>query len=112
MRSKSIKKYIQLHTLFAYYSTIMVVAKFASKQEFLSISFMALFVLELVLFFTYAIMWQRIIKQFDLVSAYSQKSIVLIWTLLWSILLFNESITLNNILGVVAITIGIYVMER
>lgn len=108
---QTIKKYIILHILFAFYSIIMIVAKLASKYKYFSTEFIMLFALELAMLFIYAICWQNIIKYFELISAFSQKSIVMFWILVGSVFIFDEKITLYNIAGVSIIIIGIIIME-
>jgi len=66
---------------------------------------LALFILGI-----YAIFWQIIIRDIDLSIAYLNKSTVIIWTLCWGILFFNEILTLANIMGVIFIFFGIYMV--
>ncbi len=59
----------------------------------------------------YAVFWQQNLKYFDVNVAYAHRSIYNIWSLLWSVLIFCEKITIGNILGTVLIIAGIWVMQ-
>ena len=59
----------------------------------------------------YAVFWQQNLKHFDVNIAYAHRSVYNIWSLLWSVLIFSEKITIGNILGTILIIIGIWVMQ-
>ncbi len=59
----------------------------------------------------YAIFWQQNLKHFDVNIAYAHRSVYNIWSLLWSVLIFSEKITIGNILGTALIITGIWVMQ-
>ena len=59
----------------------------------------------------YAIFWQQNLKQFDVNVAYAHRAVYNIWSLLWSVLIFSEKITIGNILGTILIIAGIWVMQ-
>lgn len=59
----------------------------------------------------YALFWQQNLKHFDVNIAYAHRSVYNIWSLLWSVLIFSEKITVGNILGTVLIIAGIWVMQ-
>ena len=55
----------------------------------------------------YAIIWQQVLKRIELTTAYMFKGTSLIFVLLFSALIFNETITLWNIVGASLIVGGI-----
>ena len=59
----------------------------------------------------YALFWQQNLKHFDVNIAYAHRSVYNIWSLLWSVLIFSEKITIGNVLGTVLIIAGIWVMQ-
>lgn len=59
----------------------------------------------------YALFWQQNLKHFDVNVAYAHRSVYNIWSLLWSVLIFSEKITIGNIFGTVLIIAGIWVMR-
>ena len=60
----------------------------------------------------YAVLWQFVLKRADLITAYSNKAIVVIWGMLWGILFFRESISLMKSIGIFIIVIGIIVLSK
>jgi len=46
----------------------------------------------------YAIFWQQIIKRVDLSVAYANRSIAILWSMIWAALIFGEHISVQNIM--------------
>lgn len=61
---------------------------------------------------TYALLWQQAIKRFKPSVGYSNKSVSLIWTLLFSAWIFGERITLYNVIGTVLILVGVVLVAQ
>ncbi|MCR4832055.1 MAG: DMT family transporter [Butyrivibrio sp.] len=93
------------------YSINTVVAKFVSNEEFLSPKFLMLYFLEFCVLGVYAIFWQQLIKRFELSIAYANKAMTLLWSMLWSIVIFHEGVTLPKIAGVILVIIGTIVIN-
>ena len=60
----------------------------------------------------YALFWQQNLKHFDVNVAYAHRSVCNVWSLLWSVLIFSERISVGNIVGTVLIIAGILIMQR
>lgn len=99
--------YMFLQLVFFIYSISGIVSKKASQYNLLSKNFIEFYLIELFIIFIYAYLWQKVIKKFSIVTAYSSKGIVVIWMLIWSVLFFNETIKFNNIIGALIIIAGI-----
>lgn len=108
MIKKEWKSFVLLHALIMVYSFSSVCSKFASRQEFLSWKFILLYGMVILFLGLYAIGWQQILKKLPLVMAYANKSVTVIWGLLWGMLIFNETITVSKIAGCLIIIVGIY----
>lgn len=93
------------------YSINTVVAKFVSNEVFGSPKFLMLYFLEFCVLGVYAIFWQQLIKRFELSIAYANKAMTLLWSLLWSIVIFHEGVTLPKIAGVILVIIGTIVIN-
>lgn len=93
------------------YSITTVVAKLVSGQPFLSMKFILLYGLEFAVLGVYAICWQQMIKKFELSIAYANKAMTLLWSLLWSVLLFGAKITPAQIIGVVLVILGTVIIN-
>ena len=107
-----IKDLLILQFIIMIYTLSSVVAKFASGEEFLSFNFILFYGLEIVILGVYAILWQQIIKKFDLSVAYANKAMSLLWSILWAILFFKESITIKNVIGVIIVIIGTIIVNK
>lgn len=93
------------------YTLATVASKFASAEEFLSLKFIMIYGIEIVILGVYAICWQQIIKKFDISIAYANRAIGLIWSIVWSILFFNETVTKKNVIGVLIVVIGTIIVN-
>lgn len=68
-------------------------------------------VLVVTLLGVYALLWQQVIKRFELSVAYANKAVTLLWALVWGILLFHEEITVGKVTGILVVMIGIYILN-
>lgn len=101
------KKYLLLHFLLLIYSFTGVLSKYASKTKFLSFFFITLYGGIILILGVYAIIWQQLIKKIPITTAFANKSITIVWGLIWSLIFFNEYITLGKLIGIFLIVIGI-----
>ncbi|MCQ2975204.1 MAG: hypothetical protein MJ211_10410 [Bacteroidales bacterium] len=92
---------------FAIYSSSGIFSKMASYYEFLSPMYIINIGGVILVLGIYAIMWQLILKKMPLTIAFMWKCVCSIWGLLFSYFIFNENITLNNILGIIIIIGGL-----
>ena len=106
-----IRDILMLQIVFFIYSINSVVAKLASAQESFGIKFILLYGLEAAILGVYAILWQQIIKKFELSIAYANKAVVLIWAMIWGALLFEELITLPKMAGILLVILGIIILN-
>lgn len=60
----------------------------------------------------YAILWQQIIKRYDLSVAYANRAFAIFWSMLWAVVLFREKVTLGNLLAVAVIFAGIMLVNK
>ena len=93
------------------YSLSTVAANMASKHDFLSIGYIIFFGLDFVILGIYAVLWQQIIKKFQLSIAYANKSMTLLWSMLWNFLIFSQGITPGKVVGVLLVMAGVVVMN-
>ena len=107
----SIKNILFLQAIVMIYTLSTVTAKFASFEEFLSFKFILFYGIEIGILGIYAILWQQIIKKFDLSIAYANRAISLLWSIVWAIVFFKESISINNVIGVIIVIIGTIIVN-
>lgn len=110
-KKQLIKNILILQAIILFYTFSTVTAKFASNEEFLSFNFILFYGLEIFILGVYAILWQQIIKKFDLSIAYANRAMSLLWAIAWAIIFFHENITINNIIGVIIVIIGTIIVN-
>lgn len=93
------------------YSLSTVAANMASKQEFLSLKYILFFGLDFFILGVYAILWQQVIKKFQLSIAYANKASTLLWSMLWNFIIFSQGITPCKVAGVLLVMVGVVVMN-
>lgn len=112
---KSMKKYVQLHLNVFLFSLTGVFSKAASVQfneHGLSSPLLYLFLFLMVLNCgIYALAWQMVIKKFELSVAYANKSVYIIWSQIWALLIFQESLSISNIIGMLIVFLGVMVVS-
>ncbi|MCM1272133.1 MAG: EamA family transporter [Clostridium sp.] len=77
-----------------------------------SLKFLLAYGMVLVIMFAYAIVWQQILKKFDLTIAYANKAAVILFGIVWGAIIFREKISWNMIVGSVIIIIGIWMVAK
>lgn len=96
-----------LNMTFGIFSLTFVLSKLIAQSDFLSKSFFTLFFFYFCVLIIYALLWQQVLKHMELSIAYLNKGIVILWSLLWSIVIFNDKIKVQSVLGIIIIMIGI-----
>lgn len=110
------KDYIKLHLNILLFTFTGVLSKFASteynKHGLRSVLLYVLLFLMLLNCGVYAIAWQQIIKKFDLTTAYANRSVAILWSQIWAVMIFHENLTVYNIIGILVVIIGVLVVQR
>lgn len=107
---EKIKPFLGLHIMLLLYSLGGICSKYAANSEFLSWRFILLYGIVIIDLVFYAICWQQVLKRMPLVVAYVNKSVTVIWGILWGYLFFNDVITWRNIVGALVIVVGVYLV--
>lgn len=94
------------------YSLSAVFGKFSAFYDLFSLPWILLYGGSLGVLLVYSMIWQLILEKITLSQAYLSKGFYYGFILLWSAVIFKESIKWNQVLGVVIITIGIIVGKR
>lgn len=69
--------------------------------------FIMLYGLVLVCMGIYALVWQQVIKKLPLNVAFANKSVTVIWGMVWGCIFFHESITSKMVLGALIVIAGV-----
>ncbi len=96
-----------LQLIIIVYTFSGVFGKMATNgNEFMSALFILYVVLDVAVLGVYALLWQQALKKFDLHVAYANRSLVTIWSMVWAALIFQERITVYNVIGTALIIAG------
>ena len=113
---EKVKNYIQLHLNILLFSLTSVFSKMASVQynrhglgSIWLYVFLALMIGNCGI---YAIAWQQVIKKFSLSTAYANKSVYLLWSQIWAVVIFHENLSVRNIIGILVVLTGVWVVQR
>ena len=106
MKDNKIRNIILLQLIVIIYTVNSIIAKFATGAKPLSLGFFAFYAAEVAVLGIYAICWQQMIKRFDLSIAYANRSMAILWPALWSVVIFHESLSIKQIIGIVLVVIG------
>lgn len=110
-KGTSIKMLVVIQLAVCLYTLSGIAAKLASDYAFLSLGFILCYGMEIAVLGVYAIVWQQIIKRVDISIAYANRALAIFWSMLWAFLLFEEQITVQNLIGVCLIFIGTWVVN-
>ena len=109
-KQHKLSDFFLLYGGFLIYSVSSVFAKEAGIQK-TAMRTLVFFALEFLFLGIYAIIWQQALKRFPLTIAISNKGITILFSLIWSVLIFKEGITLMNIIGTVLVIAGVVVVS-
>ena len=105
------KSILLLQGIVVIYTLSGVAGKLAASHPFLSAGFILWYAAEIAVLGVYALLWQQIIKRFDLSVAYANRAFAIFWTFLWSILLFHEQVRPANVIGIIIVFLGIQLVN-
>ncbi len=106
-----VKNIVILQAVVVIYTLSSVVAKFATEEKLFSFSFFLFYGLEILILGIYAILWQQMIKKFELSVAYANRAMALLWSAVWAILLFRESLDGKQLLGILLVIAGTMIVN-
>lgn len=110
-RLQWVKNILMLQAVVVIYTLSSVVAKLATGKELFSFSFFLFYGLEIAILGVYAILWQQMIKRFDLSIAYANRAMALLWSALWAVLLFHEGLGPKQVAGIVLVILGTVIVN-
>lgn len=106
MKKVKLKEIVVLQLAVMVYTLSGVAAKNAAMYEPMSWGFLICYGIEIMILGIYAVLWQQLIKRMELSVAYANRSMAILWSMVWASLFFGEIITTKNIIGVVIVLAG------
>lgn len=103
-RKTTLKDILILQAVVMVYTFAGVIGKLAAGQE--TAGFLLLYGVEIIVLGVYALLWQQMIRKFELSVAYANRAVALVWSLLWAVLIFQEQLTIKKIAGVAFVIAG------
>ncbi len=112
MKTKiTIKNIIILQAVVVIYTISSVLAKLATGKEIFSLAFFLFYGMEVIILGVYAILWQQMIKKFDLSIAYANRAMALLWSAVWAVVLFRESLNGKQLTGIGFVVLGTVIVN-
>ena len=110
-RNTKLPSFLFMHVAFLVYCIYPLLGKFATRYEMLSLSFIALYCVVFGVLFVYAVLWQQVLKRFSLTTAIANKSVTIIWGMVFGLLFFKEAVSLKMLIGAALILSGIFLLS-
>ena len=107
IHNTKLSSFLFMHAAFLVYCLYPILGKFATRYDILSVQFIALY----CVVFGYAILWQQVLKKIPLTSAIANKSITIVWGMVFGFLFFKEAVSLKMIIGAALILSGIFILS-
>lgn len=102
---KKIKNILLIQLTFLIYSLSSLFSKLSGTSS--SVTYQIVFYAFCLGFlFIFAFLWQRILQKNSLIYSYINKSVTIIWGLIFGYFIFNETITFNMIIGIIIALFG------
>ena len=106
-----VKNIVLLQAVIIIYTVSSVMSKQASASGGNLLRFGFSFGMEFVVLGVYAVLWQQMIKRFELSVAYANRSMAVVWSMVWAVLFFHDSITVQNVAGVLLVVAGTWIIN-
>ena len=110
-RLEWIRNIVILQAVVIVYTLSSVVAKLATGKELFSFSFFLFYGLEVFILGVYALLWQQMIKKFDLSVAYANRAMALLWSAVWAVILFKETLNGKQLIGILLVIVGTMIVN-
>lgn len=115
MSKKGIILFLLMQVMNVVFSLNSVLMKLASvswqENGLFALKTIAILFMSVAVLGIYAVAWQAILSRVDLAHAYLNKGTTVFWSLLWSAVVFQEQITIFNIVGGAVIFTGLIMVN-
>ena len=106
-----IKNILMLQGIIIIYTLSGIMSKKVSANSAEPVRFMFFVGMDLLFLGIYALLWQQMIKRFELSVAYANRSMAILWSMVWAVVFFHDNITIKNVIGVVLVMIGTLIIN-
>ena len=105
-----VKNLLFLHAIVFLYALSSICSKYASGLEFFSFKWMLVYGLQIFILGCYALLWQQVLKRMPLNFAFANKSVTLVWGMIFGVVIFKETLSVWNLVGAAIVLIGVIFM--
>lgn len=108
----NLRSMLMLHGTLLIYAVVSVFAKFAGVHMANGslIPTLVFLGLEAFALLVYSFLWQHVLRRMPLSFAYANKGVCTLWTALFGLILFGESLTLGKAVGIVVVLVGVWLV--
>ena len=92
------------------FSVSSVLMKLAAAHPMLSWPWLGLYFGALCIIGVYALLWQQFLKRVPLTTAYANRAMSMLWSMVFGVLIFGERVTWNMLFGAAVIAFGVYLV--
>lgn len=110
-KGEAIKNLIALQAIIVIYTVSSVMAKMISANRGEPVKALVFFGLEFLALAVYAVLWQQMLKRFELSVAYANRAMAILWSMIWAVIFFHEKITMRNIIGILLVLAGTIIVN-
>ena len=110
-KAVKLKNVLLLQGVILLYTVSSVMSKEAAASGGNMLRFLFFFGMEFVILGVYAILWQQMIKRFELSVAYANRSMAVVWSMVWAVVFFHDTITVQNVLGIILVVAGTWIIN-
>lgn len=96
-----------LHADVFLFSVAGLCSKLAAGKPVFSRGFWCFYSLALCIMAVYAMIWQQLLKRLPITTAYAGKGMAAVWSIIWGICFFGETISPRLLLSAAAIAAGV-----
>lgn len=89
------------------FSIAALCSKLAAKNPIVSLRFWLFYGLALCIMAVYAVIWQQLLKFLPITTAYAAKGMTALWSALWGVCFFGETISPKQLLSAAVIAAGV-----
>lgn len=107
----TLKNILLLQVIIVIYTISSVMAKLASASSGEPFCMLMFLGAEFVILAVYAVLWQQMIKRFELSVAYANRAMAILWSMIWAVIFFHDEITSRNIIGVLIVLVGMVIVN-
>lgn len=106
-----LSSFLLMHFAFLVYSMYAIFGKIAARKSYFTKEFFLFYGIAFFVMVIYAFLWQKVLKVFPLTIAVANKSITIIWGIIFGKIIFHDMIKPNMIIGAIIIITGILVLS-